>query len=133
MPRSLRLLIAFVATVGAVALVVATLAFPPFLRLSPEEFGFWLVIAVLASASPVRLPRGSIVGVSAAVMLTVAFLAGPGAAGLVAAIGSTEWRELRGRVPWFGTLFNHSALVIPSIAAGLAYWLTVGVAPFEPS
>ena len=35
-------------------------------------------------------------------------LGGPAVGGWVAAIGTTEMRELRGRIPWYGTLANHA-------------------------
>ena len=46
------------------------------------------------------------------------FLGGPAVAGWVAAIGTTELREIRGKIPWYGTLANHAALVVPAILAG---------------
>src|SRR5207302_2046912 len=39
--------------------------------------------------------------------------------GWVAAVGTTEWRELRGRIPWYGTLANHTGLALPAILGGL--------------
>ena len=47
-------------------------------------------------------------------------LGGPTAAGWVALIGTSEYRELSGRVPWYGTLANHAGLVVPAIVGGLA-------------
>src|SRR5207244_934440 len=67
---------------------------------------FWTVIVALASALPVRMPRGTVVSVSIAPIVAVMFLGGPAAAGWVAAIGTTELREVRGRVPWYGSLVN---------------------------
>jgi putative nucleotidyltransferase with HDIG domain len=46
-------------------------------------------------------------------------LGGPAVAGWVAAIGTTELRELRGRIPWYGTVTNHAGIVLPAIAGGL--------------
>jgi putative nucleotidyltransferase with HDIG domain len=37
----------------------------------------------------------------------------------VALIGTTELREVRGRIPWYGTLANHAGIVLPTFAAGL--------------
>src|SRR4029078_11633148 len=37
----------------------------------------------------------------------------------VAAIGSTELREVRGRIPWYGTLANHAGIVLPVVVAGI--------------
>ena len=47
-------------------------------------------------------------------------------AALVAALGSTELRELRLRVPWYGILYNHAVAVLPAIAAALTYGAAVG-------
>ncbi len=47
------------------------------------------------------------------------FLGGPAVGGWVAAIGTTEMREIRGRIPWYGTLANHAGLVLPAIVAGV--------------
>jgi len=35
----------------------------------------------------------------------------------VAALGTLEWRELRGRIPWYGSLLNHAVVVIPAALA----------------
>src|SRR3954447_20221343 len=75
---------------------------------------FWIIVTVIASAFPVRTPRGATVSVSAAPILASAVLGGPTVAALVALIGSTERRELTGRVPWYGVLYNHATLVIPA-------------------
>ena len=57
------------------------------------------------------------------------FLGGPAVAAWIAAIGTTELRELRGRVPWYGSLANHGVLVIPAVAAGVVYENLLQVAP----
>jgi putative nucleotidyltransferase with HDIG domain len=46
-------------------------------------------------------------------------LGGPVAAGWVALLGTTEVRELRGRIPWYGTLVNHAGIALPAILGGL--------------
>jgi putative nucleotidyltransferase with HDIG domain len=48
-------------------------------------------------------------------------LGGPTSAAIVAAVGTTEAREIRGDVPWYGTLFNHAALMLSAVAAGVVY------------
>jgi putative nucleotidyltransferase with HDIG domain len=75
-------------------------------------FAFWVAAAFAASALPVRLPRGTIVSVGSAPLMAAASLGGPFAAAVVAAIGTTDTRELRGQIPWYGTLFNHAAAVV---------------------
>ncbi len=131
MPRSLKFYIAGVVTVSAFALVVTTLSFDVDPRIAIElgagrDVGiwtgivFWTALTLLASALPVRMPRGTMVAVSVAPILAAISIGGPVVGGWVAAIGTTEMRELRGRIPWYGTLANHAGLVIPAIAAGLA-------------
>ncbi len=84
-------------------------------------------MTLLASALPVQMPRGSLVNTSIAPIVAAMSLGGPTAAGWVALIGTTEYRELSGRVPWYGTLANHAGLVIPAIVGGLARQLALTV------
>jgi putative nucleotidyltransferase with HDIG domain len=135
MPRSLKLYIVGVVTMSVIALVVTTFAFPPqdsvALRLATSSgppltleiwagIAFWIVLTALASAMPVQLPRGTQVAVSVAPIIASLLLGGPAVGAWVAAIGTTELREVRGRIPWYGTLANHAGLVLPAIGAGLA-------------
>jgi putative nucleotidyltransferase with HDIG domain len=82
---------------------------------------------------PVRLPRGTVVSVTAAPLLAALALGGPIAAVVVAVIGTTDAREVRGQVPWYGTLFNHAAIgtaaAIGSVAFELANSRLLAVAP----
>jgi putative nucleotidyltransferase with HDIG domain len=80
--------------------------------------GYWIVLTLVASALPVRLPQGTFASVSFAPIIASVVLGGPVAAGIVAFFGTTEGRELRGKVPWYGTLFNHGALLFSAVAAG---------------
>jgi len=135
MPRSLKLYIAGVVTLSAIALVVATLVFPAERQIALVVSGdgltpsnseillgvaFWTVLTLIASALPVRLPLGTQQAVAMAPVLAAITLGGPAVGGWVAAIGSTEVREVRGRIPWYGTLANHAGLVLPAIFAGIA-------------
>ncbi|MBI2781924.1 MAG: HD-GYP domain-containing protein [Chloroflexi bacterium] len=81
---------------------------------------FWVAITLVASALPVRLTDGVQVAVSTAPLMAVAVLGGPTAAGIVALIGSTDHRELRGRIPWYGTLANHAIILLPAVSGALA-------------
>ena len=141
MPRSLKVYVATVVVVGALALVAATFAFPPkpgiAIGLSgaagtptTAEFAlgilYWIALTLLGSAFPVQLPRGTQQAVAIAPIMGSLFLGGPAVAGWVAALGTTEVRELRGRIPWYGTLTNHAGLVLPAILAGLLRELLLG-------
>jgi hypothetical protein len=70
-----------------------------------------------------------LVSVAAAPIIAAAILGGPTAGALVAAIGTTEIRELRGEVPWYGVLYNHSISVVAAVIAGVAYVSVLSMAP----
>jgi putative nucleotidyltransferase with HDIG domain len=118
------------------ALVVATFVFPADPRIAlnlggPEpalagpsqgEIGlgilFWTLLTLLTSALPVKLPLGSHQAVAMAPVVAAMALGGPAVAGWVAALGTTEMREVRGRIPWYGTLVNHAGAVLPAVVGG---------------
>ena len=83
---------------------------------------FWVGVNLFASALPIRMPRGALFSVSVSTIMAATMLGGPAAGAWVGLLGSTEIREIRGRVPWYGTLANHAGIVIPAAAAGLAMW-----------
>ena len=131
MPKSLRIYVAGLVTAGALALAFTSFAIPVDSHIRLGAFGaegldilggivFWTGLTLLASALPVGLPRGFHIDTSIAPIVAAMTLGGPTAAGWVALIGTTEYRELSGRVPWYGTLANHAGIVIPAIAAGFA-------------
>ncbi|MGI8929407.1 MAG: HD-GYP domain-containing protein [Candidatus Limnocylindrales bacterium] len=133
MPQSLRTYVTGLVILSALALVVTSLVFPVRDQIGLEvdgRFGvsdidrvagilFWTALAVLTSALPVRMPRGILIAVSIAPIIAAINLGGPAAGAWVALIGTTELREIRGRIPWYGTLANHGGIVLPAIACGL--------------
>src|SRR5439155_17813622 len=80
---------------------------------------FWILLTLTTWALPVKLPRGTHQAVSLAPLVAAMALGGPAVGGWVAAIGATELRELRGRIPWYGTLANHAGIVLPAVMAGV--------------
>jgi putative nucleotidyltransferase with HDIG domain len=132
MPRSLKLYITLLVAVSALALAVTSFVFGirPNIAIVPAGstgasridillgVAFWTAVTALASALPVRMPKGMLVTVSIAPVIAATALGGPAAGAWIALIGSTEVRELRGRVPWFGTLANHAGIVIPAAVGG---------------
>jgi len=147
MPRSLKIYIAGVVTLSAFALVVATFVFRADPRIAlnlsdpgdrvsggPSQLemalgiGFWTILALTTSALPVKLPRGTHQGVALAPLVAAMALGGPAVGGWVAAIGTTELRELRGRIPWYGTLVNHAGATLPVVAAGMVRVAIVQIA-----
>jgi hypothetical protein len=141
MPRSLKAYVAVVVATGAFALVAATFLFPPKPGIaipidafaSSPAFGYalgiayWVVLTLIGSAFPVQLPRGTQQAVAIAPIMGAMFLGGPAVAGWVAALGTTELRELRGRVPWYGSLTNHAVLVVPAVLAGTLREVLLGL------
>jgi putative nucleotidyltransferase with HDIG domain len=90
---------------------------------------FWTLATLAASALPVRLPRGTVVSVAAAPMIAVMALGGPLAAAIVGVIGTTDTRELRGEVPWYGTLYNHASAAIAIVVGGAAFEIVSALGP----
>jgi putative nucleotidyltransferase with HDIG domain len=93
---------------------------------------FWTAATLLASALPVRLPKGVVVSVAAAPMIAAFVLGGPFAGALVALVGTTDSREVKGEVPWYGTLFNHAAAVVAVVVGGMVYDGLVRLVPADP-
>src|SRR5689334_7367808 len=141
MPRSLKVCIAGVVALSVAALILTTPLFgawaPIALSLGVSNgsvgpssaqialgIGFWILITLVTSALPVRLPLGTHQAVSMAPIVASMVLGGPAVAGWVAAVGTTELREVRGRIPWYGTLANHAGATLPAVVAGVLYvWL----------
>ena len=122
MSATVRLLV--VASVAAAILVfaAATLWYEPNASVGgPVGIAFWVALALVGSALPVRLPRGVVATVTVAPLLASMALGGPVAAGIVALVGTTDIREIRREIPWFGTLYNHASVVIAAVVGGVTY------------
>ena len=116
----------------ATAAVVLTAAVVIGYELRPQIAGvvglaFWTLLALVGSAMPVKLPRGTIVSVTAAPIIASLALGGPAAAAIVALIGSTDSRELRRQIPWYGTVFNHAAITAAAILGSLSFEVALAV------
>ena len=133
MSRPLKLLLMAVNTTAIIVVLAAVT-----LSKMPGAFGgwagiaYWTTLTLLAQAFPVRMPRGTVVSVAIAPILAAAAVGGPPAAAIVAGVGLTEWRELRGDVPWYGTLYNHAESVIPAVLAAIVFRI-VGGQNFAPN
>ena len=132
MSTALKLYITGLVVIGALALIGTSLVFGVDHRIALELGGagtsqieifaglvFWTVVTLFASALPVRMPGGLLVAVSIAPCIAAMTLGGPAAGAVVALIGTTEVREVRGKIPWFGTLANHAGIVVPAAAGGI--------------
>ncbi len=128
MPKALKLYIVGLVSIAALATVGTSLVVPIDGRIAiiagavpgPLDIGlgivFWTLVSLLASALPVELPGGTKLAVATAPIIVAMNLGGPTVAAWVTLIGSTELREIRGRIPWYGTLANHAGIVLPAIA-----------------
>jgi len=130
MSKALKFYISWLVATATVATVVTSLVIPPDKGIAitfgeasnpgPTEIAlgiaFWIVITLMASALPVELPGGTHLAVSIAPVIVAMSLGGPAVAAWVALIGTTEVREIRGRIPWYGTLANHAGIALPAVA-----------------
>jgi putative nucleotidyltransferase with HDIG domain len=133
MPRPLKLYIAGLVAISTILLIATSsliplgdqiaIQFDGTSGVSPAErllgLTFWVIVTMLASAMPVTMPRGVVVAVSGAPMVAAMALGGPTAIGWVALLGTIEWREVRGRIPWYGTVANHAGGVAPAVVGGV--------------
>ena len=141
MSRSLAIYITWLVGAASLALLFTSLVIPVELPIAIQVDGeplrasvletllglaFWTLVTVVASNLPVRLSDGVQVAVSTAPLMAAAVLGGPTAAAWVALIGSTDGRELRRQVAWYGTLANHAAIVLPVIVGALVIQLFRG-------
>ena len=126
MSRNLKAYLATLVTSGVILILVTSVVAPVDVRIRlgviPESafdtalgLVFWTVVTLIASALPVTMGRGTVVNTSIAPLVAVLYLGGPAAAAIVATLGVTEVRELRGRVPWYGTAANHIGVAVPAI------------------
>ena len=136
MSRLLKLYIAGLVAGSALALLVTSFVFPIDKAIAIDigrdgsigeidilaGLAFWIAVSLFASALPVRMPGGMLIAVSIAPVMAAANLGGPAAAAWVALLGTTEWREVRGRVPWYGTLANHAGIVLPVTVGAWVLW-----------
>src|SRR5688500_1384122 len=113
MPRPLKLYIAIVVIGSALALLVTTFKvvvkdsialgdFLPHHLAIALGIAFWLAWTLAPSALPVRSPLGPRVPVSLVPIRAGMDLRGLAVGLWLAALGTTEIRELRGELPWYG-------------------------------
>ena len=134
MNRRLGALIAAVAFVSGLLLVSAVLLCPlgwP-ISITPGSHAqseivlglvFWVALTLVGSSLAVRMPSGSVLDVAFAPVIAALSLGGPAAAAFVGLLGTTQGREMRREVPWYGVLANHCAIMSPAILGAFALQL----------
>ena len=128
MNRRLGALIALVALVSGLLLAGAVVLCPlgPAISINGGQGGviggvvFWVGLALAGSSLAVRMPNGSMLDVAFAPVIAAVSLGGPAVGAWVGLFGTTQRRELRGEVPWYGVLANHCAIMAPAILSAFA-------------
>ena len=131
MSRRLGILIIFVALVSAMLFASAIFVCPIDSRVAIRDVPnglflgvvFWIALTLVGSSLAVRMPGGTVVDVGFAPVVASMSLGGPIVAGVVAFLGSTQSRELRRQVPWFGVLANHVGIAGPALVGAWALQL----------
>src|SRR5919106_2675410 len=109
----------FLVAVGLVGLALTLagtgLGADPGVRL--WDVTFWILATALVEFLPVPIWKSLQVGTGFPLFTAVAFLYSPGLAGVIAFLGSSDPRELRGKVRPLRALFNRSQLTLSLVAA----------------
>jgi hypothetical protein len=138
MSRRLGVLIAVVALASGILLASAVLLYRTIgsavsLNQRPDLVWpgvvFWIVLTVVGSSLVVRMHGGSYVDVGFAPVVAAMSLGGPIVAGLVALFGSTQPRELRRQVPWYGVVINHAGITGPAVISAYALSYVLSLTP----
>jgi hypothetical protein len=122
--RRLGAVIALVACASGL-LLVAGVSRPlePGIRIADSPEGvlpgvvFWVVLTLAGSSLSVRMPGGSSIDVTFAPMVAAMSLGGPAAAAWAGLFGTTQAREIRGQVPWYGIVANHCGILAPGVVS----------------
>jgi putative nucleotidyltransferase with HDIG domain len=117
--------------VTAVMLVGAACLYQPTMHVSisgvpsglPAGIALWIGLTLVGSSLPVRTASGNTIDVAFAPLVATMTLGGPAVAGWVSLIGTTQIRELKGEVPWYGIVANRCVIVAPSIIGAAALQL----------
>jgi putative nucleotidyltransferase with HDIG domain len=126
MNRRLGASIAFVAATSAVLFVCAVtqpLDLDVSITRHPDGLVagliFWTVLTAAGSSLSVRMPGGGSVDVTLAPVVAGMSVGGPAVAAIAGLFGSTQARELKGQVPWYGVVANHGTIMAPAIISAL--------------
>jgi signal transduction histidine kinase len=108
-----------------VAISVPTIAAVVFLFLQNPESDWqmlaWALTITVVEALPVPAWHGLQISVGFPLLMVVAFVYPPGAAGLIAFVGAFDPRELRGEVSLLRALFNRSQITLSVLAASAVF------------
>ena len=131
MNRRLGVLIAFMALASGL-LLASALSYPLGSKIAIRDMQdnpqvaivlgviFWVCLTLAGSSLAVRMPGGVVVDVAFAPVIAAVSVGGPAAAVWVGLVGTTQGRELRREVPWYGVVANHCGIMAPAILSAFA-------------
>jgi signal transduction histidine kinase len=114
----------FLVTVPALALIVFLIARDPSTLLggsTPAELAAWVAIIAAVELIPVPMWRSTHVSIGFPLLMVVAFLYQPAAAGVVAFLAASDPRELKREVSLFRALFNRCQVALSVLAASATF------------
>jgi signal transduction histidine kinase len=117
-------IVAFELAVIVPTLVIGVLLLPDAAGEYRIELVLWAVGIALVELLPLPAWRGLSISIGFPLMMVVAFLYPPGAAGAVAFIGASDPREFRHEVSLLRALFNRSQVALSVLAASAVFhWM----------
>ncbi len=97
------------------------------------ELAAWVAIIAAVELIPVPMWRSTHISIGFPLLMVVAFLYEPGAAGLVAFLAASDPRELRREVSFFRALFNRSQVALSVLAASATFHLVADIRTSPPA
>lgn len=118
-------IVAFELAVIIPTVILGVLLLPAAAQTRRLELVLWAVGIALVELLPLPAWRGLTISIGFPLMMVVAFLYPPGAAGAVAFVGASDPREFRREVSFLRALFNRSQVALSVLAAsGVFHLLT---------
>jgi signal transduction histidine kinase len=114
-------IVAFELGVIVPTIVLGIFLLPGAARAFQVELAMWAVGIALVELLPLPAWRGLSISIGFPLMMVVAFLYPPGAAGAVAFLGASDPRELRREVTLLRALFNRSQVSLSVLAASAVF------------
>ncbi len=122
MQRHSKLVWSYIVVTIVVAIMLLYYVRPELTWTTIQGIIFFTIFALVAEATPVRLPRGEgSVSIGFVFIFASIIIYGPGVGAWVAALGTISKKELRGEISLEKTLFNRAQLATCASVAGLVY------------
>jgi len=113
--------------IASAGLLLAKLSTPPPASFDLGPVAFWVILTLVSSFVPVRLPGGVLAYLNTAPLIAALFdptLMNPFAVCWIAIFGTFELREFKRQIPWYGSLYNRSNLILSLTAGWFALTVT---------